>query len=67
MISYAVESVDPLQLEEAAPANGGKCGGVFVNRIFEKMVMTRIGQNSGLTEQGKHGVRHNSKTTEAYD
>jgi hypothetical protein len=35
---------------------GGKCGGVFVNRIFEKMVNDRLGSNSGLTDMGRHQV-----------
>jgi hypothetical protein len=52
-----VESLDPLQVEEAVPPNGGKCGGIFVNRIFEKMIMQRIGTGSGLTDMGKHNVR----------
>jgi hypothetical protein len=35
---------------------GGKCGGVFVNRIFEKMVNDRLGSKSGLTDMGRHQV-----------
>ena len=36
---------------------GGKCGGVFVNRIFEKLVNNRLGSDSGLTDLGRHQVR----------
>jgi hypothetical protein len=43
-----------LEVEESAISTGGKCGGTFVNRIFEKMIMTRIGPDSGLTDMGKH-------------
>ena len=56
LISYDVESVDPLQVEEAVPATGGKCGGTFVNRIFAKRIMDRIGPNSGISDVGIDGV-----------
>ena len=35
MISYTVQTLDPiLQLEEAAPGSGSACGSIFLNRIF---------------------------------
>jgi hypothetical protein len=54
LITYRLLNLSPLEVEESAISSGGKCGGTFVNRIFEKMIMTRIGPNSGLTEIGKH-------------
>ena len=39
LISYTVQSLDPiLQLEEAAPGSGGACGSTFLDRIFAKML-----------------------------
>ncbi|KAF2665782.1 actin-like ATPase domain-containing protein [Microthyrium microscopicum] len=54
LITYRLLNLSPLEVEESAISSGGKCGGTFVNRIFEKMVMQRIGEKSGLTDIGKH-------------
>ncbi|KAI9770665.1 MAG: hypothetical protein M1839_003086, partial [Geoglossum umbratile] len=55
LITYRLTSVSPsLEVEESAIPGGGKCGGVFVNRIFEKMILQRLGKNSGLTENAKY-------------
>ena len=56
LVTYRLRSIDPLEVEESAIPAGGKCGGVFINRIFEKMIMGRLGTNSGLTDLGKHQV-----------
>lgn len=57
LITYRIKSLSPtLEVEESAIPSGGKCGGVFVNRIFEKMVEERLGKDSGLTDTGKHNV-----------
>lgn len=54
LITYRILDVSPLEVEESAVSCGGKCGGVFVNRIFEKMIDDRLGKNSGITEIGRH-------------
>ena len=56
LITYRILDMSPLEVEESAISCGGKCGGVFVNRIFEKMLDDRLGRNSGLTDIGKHNV-----------
>ena len=56
LITYRILDMSPLEVEESAISCGGKCGGVFVNRIFEKMLDNRLGRNSGLTDIGKHNV-----------
>jgi hypothetical protein len=56
LITYRLQQLEPLEVEESAIPSGGKCGGTFVNRIFEKMIMQRFGENSGLTDIGKHQV-----------
>jgi hypothetical protein len=55
LITYRILSMSPLEVEESVVSCGGKCGGVFVNRIFEKMVDERL-QNSGITDVGRHVV-----------
>jgi hypothetical protein len=57
LITYRLKNLKPLEVAESVVPSGGKCGGVFVNRIFEKMILDRIGANSGLTDLGKHLVR----------
>lgn len=54
LITYRITNLSPLEVEESAVKSGGKCGGVFVNRIFQKMIEERLGSNSGLTDMGKH-------------
>jgi molecular chaperone DnaK (HSP70) len=56
LITYRILDLAPLEVEESAVSCGGKCGGVFVNRIFEKMIDDRIGKSSGLTDIGRHQV-----------
>lgn len=44
MISYRVESVDPLQLAEAVEGTGGLCGRIFVDEVFERLCKSRLGR-----------------------
>lgn len=62
LITYRITSIAPLEVEESAVSSGGKCGGVFVNRIFQKMVEDRLGKNSGLTDIGKHQLLNHFET-----
>ncbi|OCK79114.1 actin-like ATPase domain-containing protein [Lepidopterella palustris CBS 459.81] len=62
LITYRITNLSPLEVEESAIKNGGKCGGVFVNRIFQKMIEKRLGANSGLTDIGKHQLMNHFET-----
>ena len=43
MISYTVQTLDPiLELKEAASGSGSACGSVFLNRIFEETLNNRF-------------------------
>ena len=49
LISYRIRRLEPLlQVEESGVCNGGKCGGVFINRIFEEEVDKKL-QKAGKT------------------
>lgn len=44
LITYRITRLPPnLQVEESGICSGGKCGGVFLNRIFEDWVDSRLG------------------------
>ncbi len=48
MISYTIQTLDPiLQLEEATPGSGSACGSIFLNRIFAETLNTKF--------KGDHG------------
>lgn len=48
MISYTVQTLDPiLQLEEAAPGSGSACGSIFLNRIFAETLKDRFKGDRG--------------------
>jgi hypothetical protein len=45
LVAYRIKSLNPrLQLEESGVCTGGKCGGVFVNRVFESMIFAKLGE-----------------------
>ncbi|KAK8110207.1 Heat shock 70 kDa protein 12B [Apiospora kogelbergensis] len=44
LISYRVESIEPLQLAEAVEGTGGLCGGIFVDEVFERLCKSRLGR-----------------------
>lgn len=60
LITYVVTQLDPFQVEESGICTGGKCGGVFVNRLvglfkhlsiithyfraFERLVTTKLSE-----------------------
>ncbi|KAF2118052.1 hypothetical protein BDV96DRAFT_571307 [Lophiotrema nucula] len=43
IVTYKVREVQPhLKVEENLVPNGGKCGSVFINRVFEKMIDRKL-------------------------
>jgi hypothetical protein len=47
LVTYRIESLYPdLKVEESGICSGGKCGSVFLNRVFEDMVEKRLGGKS---------------------
>ena len=57
LISYTVSSLNPiLRVEEAAPGTGKLCGGIFLNRMFEKHLVETCGSNPGWDAQVKEEV-----------
>ena len=46
LISYTVSALKPiLQVEEAAMGSGRICGSTFLNRIFQKFLVDKLGLN----------------------
>ncbi|EXM13851.1 hypothetical protein FOTG_17709 [Fusarium oxysporum f. sp. vasinfectum 25433] len=53
LISYKVESIDPVALQEAVVGSGGLCGGIFVDQQFQRICKTRLGRHwSSLSQTG---------------
>lgn len=51
LVAYRIKRLPPdLQVEECGIPSGGKCGSVFLNRIFEKWVETELGANNSLSD-----------------
>jgi hypothetical protein len=43
LIAYRIKAITPhLRIEESGVCTGGKCGGVFVNRVFEAMIDEKL-------------------------
>ncbi|KAL8851909.1 MAG: hypothetical protein Q9221_003236 [Calogaya cf. arnoldii] len=52
LISYTVSSLKPiLQVEEAATGTGRLCGSTFLNRIFNKFLVDKLGLNEEWDEE----------------
>ena len=52
LISYRISELKPvLKLEEAAPGSGSLCGSTFLNRIFEKFLREKLGEEDGWDEE----------------
>ena len=46
LISYTVSQLKPiLRVQEAAPGSGRLCGSTFLNRIFQKFLVDKLGLN----------------------
>ncbi|KAH7170827.1 hypothetical protein EDB81DRAFT_909517 [Dactylonectria macrodidyma] len=68
LISYVVESVEPLVVKECVKGDGGLCGGVFLDEEFIKLIKRKVTSNAwnelGRAEQQKllndgweHGIK----------
>ncbi|RSM15432.1 hypothetical protein CDV31_005025 [Fusarium ambrosium] len=59
LITYKINGVDPILMEEAVEGTGGLCGGIFIDEAFEAMVRNRLGRKwhqisqSGIKEMLK--------------
>lgn len=52
LISYTVSALKPiLQVEEAATGTGRLCGSTFLNRIFNKFLVDKLGLNEEWDEE----------------
>ena len=46
LISYRISALKPiLKIAEAAPGSGSSCGSTFLNRIFQKFLTDRFGDD----------------------
>lgn len=51
LISYKVAALKPLlQISEAAPGSGSTCGSTFLNRIFQKFLKDKLGNDPNWDE-----------------
>ncbi|KAF7552713.1 hypothetical protein G7Z17_g4127 [Cylindrodendrum hubeiense] len=67
LISYKVESTDPITLQEAVVGSGGLCGGIFIDQEFQRICKARLGRHwSSLSQTGileimkdewEHGIK----------
>ncbi|KAI1746422.1 hypothetical protein F4680DRAFT_401390 [Xylaria scruposa] len=55
LISYKVQSTQPIVLEEAVEGTGGLCGGIFIDQAFERICSGRLG--SKWKKATKAGIR----------
>ncbi|CAM1509778.1 Fc.00g001130.m01.CDS01 [Cosmosporella sp. VM-42] len=44
LISYKIDSINPISMQEAAEGTGGLCGGIFIDEAFEIMCKNRLGR-----------------------
>ena len=51
LISYKVSALKPaLQITETTPGSGSSCGSTFLNRIFQKYLKDKLGDDSDYDE-----------------
>ncbi|KAI1809459.1 hypothetical protein GGS20DRAFT_297535 [Poronia punctata] len=55
LITYEVNSTNPIVLQEAVEGTGGLCGGIFIDQMFEQMCSGRL--ESKWTRLSKRGLR----------
>jgi len=54
VVTYRITRLPPdLQVEECGVSSGGKCGSVFLNRIFENWVETELGAGNRLSDTAR--------------
>ncbi|KAI7306299.1 actin-like ATPase domain-containing protein [Hortaea werneckii] len=46
LISYSIQGLNPLRLEEVVRGSGGCCGAAFLNFAFEKFVQEKLGNKA---------------------
>ncbi|KAM0346552.1 hypothetical protein ACHAO7_011748 [Fusarium culmorum] len=71
LISYKVESTEPITLQEAVVGSGGLCGGIFIDQEFQRICKARLGRSwSSLSQTGileimkdewEHGIKRHFK------
>ncbi|KAL4949243.1 hypothetical protein BDW69DRAFT_77289 [Aspergillus filifer] len=44
LISYEINSVNPIDMHEAVEGTGGLCGGIFIDEAFERACKNRLGR-----------------------
>ncbi len=58
LISYTVSALKPkLQLSEASPGSGSLCGSSFLNRIFQRFLEDKLGNQPGWDQDVLEEVR----------
>lgn len=61
LVSYKVSALKPfLQIAEAAPGSGASCGATFLNRIFQKFLKDKLGNDPNWDEDELEEVRYMS-------
>ncbi|KAK0616626.1 hypothetical protein B0T14DRAFT_433509 [Immersiella caudata] len=52
LISYQIDSVNPVIMHESAEGTGGLCGGIFIDEAYKDMFQHRLGDACSLSEKG---------------
>jgi len=68
LVTYRIKRLPPdLQVEESGLSSGGKCGSVFLNRIFENWVDTELGEGNRLSKASRAHMMHHFETVTKRD
>ncbi|KAI9836586.1 MAG: hypothetical protein M1819_001218 [Sarea resinae] len=51
LISYTIRSLNPLEVDEAAPGTGSLCGSTYLNRIFQKTLEDKFADDEDWDEE----------------
>ena len=57
LISYQMNHISPMSVEECVKGQGDLCGGVFVDEAFTKVLKNRFGANKWNSMEGRHRYR----------
>ncbi|KAF5607820.1 hsp70 family chaperone [Fusarium pseudoanthophilum] len=61
LITYEIESIDPIRMREAVLGQGELCGGVFIDEAFERRCRERLGLTwKALSRGGKNEIMKES-------
>ncbi|KAF5654811.1 hsp70 family chaperone [Fusarium sp. NRRL 25303] len=52
LITYEIESIDPIRMREAVLGQGELCGGVFIDEAFERICRERLGPTWKVLSRG---------------